>query len=81
MKGLEKQMLEILKEIYSDLTGDYDTEITPKTKIDSDMDLSSLGKVQLICSIEDRFDVEIPVTEIRKFKTVKDIIKFLEKNA
>lgn len=74
-------MLEILKEIYSNLTGDYDTEITPKTKIDGDMDLSSLGKVQLICNIEDRFDVEIPVAEIRKFKTVKDLMKFLEKNA
>lgn len=74
-------MLEILKEIYTDLTGDYDTEITPKTKIESDMDLSSLGKIQLICNIEDRFDVEIPATEIKKFKTVKDLMKFLEKNA
>lgn len=73
-------MLETLKEIYSNITGDYDTEITPKTKIEGGMNLSSLGKVQLICSIEDRFDVEIPVTEIRKFKTVKDLIKFLEKN-
>lgn len=73
-------MLEILKEIYSDLTGDYDTEITPKTKIEGDLDLSSLGKVQLVCNIEDRFDIEIPVSEIRKFKTVKDLIKYLEKN-
>lgn len=74
-------MLETLQEIYSNITGDYDTEITPKTKIEDGMNLSSLGKVQLICSIEDRFDVEIPATEIRKFKTVKDLMKFLEKNA
>lgn len=73
-------MLEILKEIYSDLTGDYDTEITPKTKIENDLNLSSFGKVQLICNLEDRFDIEIPVSEIRKFKTVKDLIKYLEKN-
>lgn len=73
-------MLEILKEIYSEISGDYDTEITPKTKIENDLNLSSLGKIQLICNIEDRFDVEIPATEIRKFKTVKDLIKFLEKN-
>lgn len=73
-------MLEILKELYSELTGDYDTEITPKTKIESDLNLSSLGKVQLVCNIEDRFDIEIPVSAIRKFKTVKDLIKYLEKN-
>ena len=73
-------MLEILREIYSEMTGDYDTVITPKTKIDSEMKLSSLGKVQFVFKLEEKFDIEIPSSAIRKFKTVKDVINFLEKN-
>ena len=72
-------MLETLKDLYYDLTGNYDVEITPKTKLDSDLSLSSLGKVQLICAIEDHFDIEIPNSKIRSFKTVQDLIKFLKK--
>ena len=73
-------MLEILQEIYSELTGDYDKVITPKTRLDEGINLSSLGKVQLLCEVEDRFDVEIPATEIKSFKTVKVVIDYLEKN-
>ena len=52
-----------------------------KTKIDKIPELSSLGVVQLICGLEDEFDVEIPNTVLKKFKTVGDVVKFLEKNA
>lgn len=34
----------------------------------------------MVCAIEDEFDIEIPNSAIKKFKTVKDVIKFIEKN-
>ena len=52
-------MLEQLKAIYFELTGNSDADITPKTKIADGLGLSSLGKVQLVCAIEDHFDIEI----------------------
>lgn len=73
-------MLEKLQELYSELTGDYNTVLKPKTKLDGGLNLSSLGRVQLICKIEDVFDIEIPAAEIRKLKTVKDLISYIEKN-
>lgn len=73
-------MLEALQEIYADLIGDYETVLTPKTKIDKDLKLSSLGKIQLICAIEEKFDIEIPNEKYKTFKKIKDIIDFIEEN-
>lgn len=74
-------MLDTLKEIYYGLTGFTDVEITPRTKIEDGLRLSSLGKVQLICAIEDRFDIEIPNKALASFKRVRDIVRYLEENA
>lgn len=75
-------MLEKLQDIFQDITGRTDIILTPKTKLNNkDYNFSSFAIIQLICAIEDEFDIDIPNSEIKKFKTVNDIIKFLEKNA
>lgn len=48
--------------------------------MDKDLHISSLAIIQMVCAIEDEFDIEIPNSAIKKFKTVKDVIKFIEKN-
>ena len=72
-------MFDTIVGIYRDITGDETTQITPKTKINSELRLSSLGIAQLICEIEDEFDIEISANELKKFKTVQDIVDYLEK--
>ena len=75
-------MLERLQNVFSDVTGYTDIIITPKTKLSNDVyNLSSFAFIQLVCAIEDEFDIEIPNSAIKKFKTVKDVIKFIEKNS
>ena len=74
-------MLEQLKKIFYQVVGVTDIELTEKTKINKIANVSSLTIVQLICAIEDEFDIEIPNSQIKKFKTIKDIIKFIEKNS
>ena len=73
-------MLETIIAIYRDMTGDESTEIRPKTKI-KDLPLSSLGKAQFICEIEDRFDIEISASDLKSFKTVQNLIDYLVKKA
>ena len=73
-------MLEKVKEIYYSVTGNYDLEITPKTKLNDELLLSSYGKIELICAIEDRFGISIPNKALSSFKTVDDIVKYLKKN-
>ena len=74
-------MLERLAKIFVEITGVTDVEITEKTKIKKIANVSSLAMVKLICAIEDEFDVDIPNSQLKKFKTVKDIIEFLEEEA
>ena len=72
-------MLNRIKTIFTEVTGKTDISITEKTRLDDSLGLSSLSLIQLICALEDEFDIDIPNSEIKKFKTVNDIIKFLEK--
>lgn len=71
-------MLERLQKIFNNITGRSDT-ITLNTKLkNKNFEISSYALVQLICAIEDDFDIEIPNSQIKKFKTVKDVINFIE---
>ena len=72
-------MLERLQNIFNNITGREDIVITPKTKLNNkEYNFSSFALIQLICAIEDEFDIEIPNSAIRKFKTVKDVLAFIE---
>lgn len=72
-------MLERLQSVFNDVIGRKDIIINADTNIDDVTDISSFTKIQLICAIEEEFDVEFPNKELRKLKTVKNIIDFLEK--
>ena len=73
-------MLERLQNIINEISGRDDIVITPKSKINNkEYNFSSFALIQLICAIEDEFDVEIPNSQIKKFKTVNDVISFIER--
>ena len=69
-------MLTELQKLFNDVVGREDIELTLKTKM-KDLPLSSLGLVQLICAIEDEYDIEISNADMKKFKTVKDVVEYL----
>ena len=72
-------MLERLQKIFNEFSGRDDIVITPKTKISNDeYNFSSFALIQLVCAIEDEFDIEIPNSKIKKLKTVKDVISLIE---
>jgi acyl carrier protein len=72
-------MLEKLTEIIREYIGKEDLVIEEDTSILGDLGLSSFDLVQLVCQVEDEFDVEIPDQMIREFRTAGDVIRFLEK--
>lgn len=71
-------MLTELQKLFNDVVGREDIELTLKTKM-KELPLSSLGLVQLICAIEDEYDIEISNADMKKFKSVKDVVEYLEK--
>ena len=70
-------MIEQLAKIISEYKGEK-VELTMDTVIISDLGLNSLDLINLVTDIEDEFDVEIPDRAIKMFKTVGDVIRFIE---
>lgn len=74
-------MLDRLIAIIQDKTNVDPSTITKESVLLSDLGMNSMELVQLVCDVEDEFDVEIPDRTIRTLKTVGDLISFLEENA
>lgn len=73
-------VFEKIKEI---LAGQLDADpedITTDTKIAEELNADSLDVVELLMSIEDEFEVEIPDEEIENLKTVGDVVEYIQNN-
>ncbi len=54
--------------------------ITDETNIADDLGADSLDIVDLMMSIEDEFEIEIPDGDIDKVKTVGDLANYIEEH-
>ena len=74
----------ILEKVKAILSEQFDVEedsITPETLIEDDLGADSLDVVDLIMSLEDEFEVEIPDEEIENIRSVDDLVKYIEANS
>ena len=71
-------MLETLTKIIREHTGDESIIINEDMDLKADLGLNSLELVNLVCVVEDEFDIEIPDRNIKDFRTVKYVIQFIE---
>ena len=71
-------MLERLSKLVYNQTGDDSIEITRESVLLADLGMNSFDLVNLVCEVEDEFDVEIPDRVIGTFKTVGDVIDYIE---
>ena len=60
---------------------DVDEDIIKmEASITDDLGADSLDVVDLVMSLEEEFDIEIPDEQVENVKTVGDIVKFIEEN-
>lgn len=74
----------VLEKVKSILADQFDVEedtITMDTSVAEDLGADSLDVVDLLMSIEDEFEIEVPDTEIENMKTVGDLVKYIEANS
>ena len=76
--GVLCMIFEKVKNILVDQLDVDEDAITMDSSITDDLGADSLDVVDLVMSLEEEFDVEIPDEEIENMKTVGDIIKFVE---
>jgi len=72
-------MLDRLIKIFAEETGITDIEITAETVLRKDLRINSYDFIQIICEIEEEFDIEISDKDIVGFVTVGDVVNYLEK--
>ncbi len=73
-------IFERVKELLADQL-DISTDVmTMDSNIATDLGADSLDVVELLISIEDEFEVEIPDEEIENIKTIGDLVKYIETN-
>jgi len=55
-------------------------EVKEESKFIEDLGADSLDVVELVMSLEEKFDIEIPDDQAEGIATVADAIKFIEEN-
>ena len=71
----------VLEKVKAILSEQFDVEedtITTDTSIADDLGADSLDVVDLLMSIEDEFEIEIPDDEIENIKTDGALVKYIE---
>ena len=71
-------VLEKVKAILSEQFDKEEDEITTETTLADDLSADSLDVVDLLMSIEDEFEVEIPDEEVENIKTVGALVEYIE---
>ena len=73
-------VLDQIKEILKDTIDIDESKITLDAKLKEDLELDSLDSVELIMSAEEEFGIEIPDEDVMNFKTVNDIVNYIEEH-
>ena len=50
------------------------------TNLEEDLNMDSLDAVEVVMALEEAFDVTIPDEDAEKFRTIGDIVAYIEQN-
>ncbi len=73
-------VLDKIRELIAENLSKDIEEISAETSLTKDLEADSIDAVEIIMAIEDWYDIEIPDEEAERFKTVADIVAFVEDN-
>ncbi|MBQ8610283.1 MAG: acyl carrier protein [Oscillospiraceae bacterium] len=73
-------VFEQIKELLAEQLDLDESKITMDSDIVEDLEADSLDVVDLVMSMEDAFGVEVPDEAIESFKTVGDVVRYIEEN-
>ncbi|MDL2324492.1 acyl carrier protein [Ruminococcaceae bacterium OttesenSCG-928-A16] len=73
-------VFERIRQVLCDQLDLEEDQVTMEADIVEDLEADSLDVVDLVMTMEDEFGVEVPDDQIENFKTVGDIVRFVEAN-
>lgn len=73
-------VLEKVKKILSEQFSVEEDSINLNTNIAEDLGADSLDVVDILMSIEDEFEIEVPDEDIEKIRTVGELVNYIKNN-
>lgn len=73
-------VFEKVKEILCEQLDLQAADITMESGIQEDLGADSLDLVDLLMTLEDDFDLEVPDEDVEKIKTVGDLVNYIEEH-
>ena len=74
-------VFERIREIICDQLDLEEDKVTMDSDIMEDFEADSLDVVDLVMSIEDEFGLDVPDDQIENFRTVGDVVRYIEENS
>ena len=74
-------VFERIREVICDQLELEEDKVTMDSDIMEDFEADSLDVVDLVMSIEDEFGLEVPDDQIENFRTVGDVVRYIEENS
>lgn len=74
-------VFERIREIICDQLDLEEDKVTMDSDIMEDFEADSLDVVDLVMSIEEEFGLEVPDDQIENFRTVGDVVRYIEENS
>ena len=75
---MESEVFERIREYLADQLDVEPEKITPDSDIVEDFGADSLDVIDMITTLSDEFGVEIPDEDIENFRTVGDVVSYVE---
>lgn len=73
-------VFEKVREILVEQLDVNEDDVNLDSTLADDLGADSLDLVDLVMSLEDEFDTELPEDEMENIKTVGDVVKYIESN-
>ncbi|MCI6859516.1 MAG: acyl carrier protein [Eubacterium sp.] len=71
-------MFETIKELIVESLGIDEEQVTMEANFKEDLKVDSLDLFEMVMSLEEELDVEIPTEDLEKMETVGDIVNYVE---
>lgn len=76
----KEEILEKIRGIVVEQLGVEASQVTPDAHFINDLGADSLGTVELIMSLEEAFDIDIPDDKAEQIRTVGDALIYIEQH-
>ena len=74
-------MFEKIREVLAERIGIEKEKITMESSIVGDLNIDSIGMIDLIMELEDEYGIEFDEDDADKIKTIGDVVEYIQKNA